>query len=111
MRNSPMAQSHTPGKSFEWLPITTLASGMDLRLPIHRVVGAQPGPTLGITAGIHGDEYLPIEVVRQLIQQLDPAQLSGTIVAIPVVNPLAIESQTRNTPIDMNNLNRVFPGD
>ncbi len=106
-----MMQSRTPGKSFEWLPITTLASGMELRLPVHRVVGVQAGPTLGVTAGIHGDEYLPIEVVRQLVQQLDAAQLRGTVIAIPVVNPLAIESQTRNTPIDMTNLNRVFPGD
>jgi predicted deacylase len=46
-----------------------------------------------------------------VVQQLDPAQLSGTVIALPVVNPLAIESQTRNTPMDMLNLNRVFPGD
>lgn len=106
-----MTESTSPGKSFSWLPVTTLASGMELRLPVHRITGAQPGPVLGVTAGIHGDEYLPLETVRQLVQQLDPAQLSGTVVAIPVVNPLAIESQTRNTPIDMLNLNRVFPGD
>jgi hypothetical protein len=84
---------------------------MELRLPLHEITGAQPGPTLGITAGIHGDEYLPLETVRQFVTALNPAQLSGTILAIPVVNPLAIEAQTRNTPIDMNNLNRVFPGD
>lgn len=106
-----MTQSNTPGKSFSWLPVTTLASGMELRIPVHRIVGAQPGPVLGVTAGIHGDEYLPLEAVRQLVQQLDPSQLRGTVVAIPVVNPLAIESQTRNTPLDMLNLNRVFPGD
>lgn len=101
----------TPGKTLEWLPVTTLANGMELRLPVHRITGAHPGPVLGITAGIHGDEYLPIEIVRQIVQQTDPAQLHGSIIAIPVVNPLAIESQTRNTPMDMLNLNRVFPGD
>jgi hypothetical protein len=106
-----MGQTKTAGKSFSWLSVTTLASGMELRIPVHRIVGAHPGPTLGITAGIHGDEYLPLEVVRQMVAQIDPAQLHGTIIAIPVVNPLAIESQTRNTPIDMLNLNRVFPGD
>ena len=93
-----------------WLPVTTLASGFELRLPVHVITGAQPGPTLGITAGIHGDEYLPIEAIRRVVEQLDPAQLSGTVLAIPVVNPLAIEAQTRHTPIDMQNLNRVFPG-
>ena len=100
-----------PGKSFSWINVTTLASGMDLRLPVHRISGAQPGPVLGITASIHGDEYLPIEVVRQVVTQLDPAQLRGTVLAMPVANPLAFEAQTRNVPIDMLNLNRVFPGD
>jgi predicted deacylase len=88
-----------------------LASGVELRLPVHVISGEKPGPTLGVTAGIHGDEYLPIEAVRRLVQQLDPAELSGTVIAVPVVNPLAIESQTRHTPTDMQNLNRVFPGD
>lgn len=103
--------STTPGKTFRWIPVTTLASGMELRLPLHEITGARPGPVLGITAGIHGDEYLPLEAVRQFVTALDPTQLSGTILAIPVVNPLAIEAQTRNTPVDMTNLNRVFPGD
>jgi predicted deacylase len=103
--------TNTAGKSLSWLNITTLASGMQLRIPVHRVTGAHPGPVMGLTAGIHGDEYLPIEVVRRVVTETDPAKLHGTILAIPVVNPLAIESQTRNTPIDMTNLNRVFPGD
>ncbi len=101
----------TPGKSFSWLDVTTLASGMPLRLPLHRVTGAAPGPILGLTASIHGDEYLPIEVVRQVVAQLDPGQLRGEVIAMPVANPLAFEAQTRNTPIDMLNLNRIFPGD
>jgi predicted deacylase len=100
-----------PGKEFMWLPVTTMASGMELRLPVHIVTGAKPGPTVGYTAGIHGDEYLPLESMRQLIEGLDPAQLAGTIIAVPVVNPLAVEAQTRHTPTDMQNLNRVFPGD
>ncbi len=106
-----MFKSEIAGKRFDWLPITTLASGMELRIPVHTVTGARPGPVLGVTAGIHGDEYLPLEAVRQLVEQLDPAELSGTVIAIPVVNPLAFETQTRNTDVDMLNLNRVFPGD
>jgi predicted deacylase len=106
-----MPSQTSPGKSLEWIDVTTLASGMPLRLPLHRIVGAQPGPALGITASIHGDEYLPIEVVRQIVTQMDPTQLRGTILAMPVANPLSFEAQTRNVPIDMLNLNRVFPGD
>ncbi len=104
-------QPRTPGKEFMWLPITTMASGMELRLPVHIITGAKPGPVVGYTAGIHGDEYLPLEAMRQLVQGLDVAQLAGTVIAMPVVNPLAIEAQTRHTPTDMQNLNRVFPGD
>ncbi len=100
-----------PGKSFSWLDVTTLASGMMLRLPLHRITGAAPGPVLGITASIHGDEYLPIEVVRQVVTALEPVQLHGTVLAMPVADPLAFEAQTRNVPIDMLNLNRAFPGD
>lgn len=106
-----MLKSDSPGKRFTWLPVTTLASGMELRIPVHIVTGSQPGPTLGITAGIHGDEYLPLAAVREVVQQLDPGQLKGTVIALPVVNPLAIETQTRHTTTDMLNLNRVFPGD
>lgn len=104
-------KARTPGKEFFWLPITMLASGMELRVPVHVITGAQPGPTVGYTAGIHGDEYLPLEAMRQLVTGLDPATLAGTVIAMPVVNPLAIEAQTRHTPMDMQNLNRVFPGD
>lgn len=104
-------ETRAPGKEFMWLPVTVLASGMELRLPIHIVTGAKAGPVVGFTAGIHGDEYLPLESMRQLVEGLDPAQLAGTVIAIPVVNPLAIEAQTRHTPVDMQNLNRVFPGD
>lgn len=103
--------SGAPGKEFFWLPITTLANGQELRLPVHVITGAKPGPTVGYTAGIHGDEYLPLVSLREFVQGLDPAELAGKIIAIPVVNPLAIEAQTRHTPMDMQNLNRVFPGD
>jgi predicted deacylase len=108
-----MAQQaiYPAGKGLTWLPVTTLASGVELRLPLHHVIGAHPGPALGITAGIHGDEYLPMEVVRQVVTGIDPSSLHGSVLAIPVMNPLAFESQTRNTPHDMVNLNRVFPGD
>ncbi len=99
------------GRTLKWLPVTTLASGMELRLPVHQVMGALPGPVLGVVAGIHGDEYLPVEVVRRLVTGLDPQSLRGTVLAVPVANPLAFEAQTRNTPIDMVNLNRIFPGD
>lgn len=97
-------------KTFREIPVTTLANGHRLALPVHEINGHYPGPTLGMTALIHGDELLPNVIFRKLWQELDPAQLRGKIIMIPVANPLALESFTRNTPLDMSNLNRVFPG-
>ncbi len=98
------------GKKLEWIHVARMASGMDLRVAVHVVQGASDGPTVGITAGIHGDELVPIEVVRSVVNSIDPQRLCGRIVAIPVANPLAFEAFTRHTPTDMHNLNRVFPG-
>lgn len=95
----------------DMLPVATLANGHRLELAVHEVRGAEAGPTLGITAAIHGDEPLGVEVVRRVLADLDPAAMRGTVVAMPVVNPYAYQSNTRNTPLDMSNLNRVFPGD
>ena len=97
-------------KQYEEIPITTLANGYHLALPLHRVVGARPGPTLGLLALIHGDEPLPNVILQKVLAKLDPAQLSGTVLILPVANPLAYEALSRNTPLDMTNMNRIFPG-
>jgi len=83
---------------------------MDLKVAVHLLEGPTDGPTVGITAGIHGDELVPIEVVRRVVENIDIGLLRGRIIAIPLANPLAFEAFTRNTPTDMLNLNRVFPG-
>ncbi len=103
--------SRQPGRYLRWLEIATLATGAPLRLALHEVVGAQPGPTFGLSAAVHGDEVHPIEVVRRCVETVDPARLRGRILALPVVNPLALEWVSRHTPLDDQNLNRVFPGD
>jgi predicted deacylase len=100
----------TLATSYEQIPVTTLASGRELFIPLHRLEGRTPGPTLGLSAVVHGDEPLTNEVVRQVLASIDPAQLRGTILAVPVANSLAFESLTRHTPIDQLDLNRNFPG-
>ena len=97
-------------KQFEEIHITTLASGYRLALPIHRITGDQPGPTLGLTALIHGDEPLPAVIIHRLLNEVDPTQLKGSLLMMPVANPLAYETLSRNTPLDMTNMNRIFPG-
>jgi len=97
-------------KVFEEIPVTTLASGYQLALPVHRVTGSRPGPCLGMTALLHGDETLPNAVFRRVLEELDPSKMRGALLMLPVCNPLAYEALTRNTPLDMLNLNRLFPG-
>ncbi len=90
--------------------VCTMASGFELKLTIHKITGSQPGPRLGIMAVEHGDEILPIEVIRQVLDQIDPAKLKGSVWALPVSNPHAFETLTRNNPIDMLDLVRWYPG-
>lgn len=97
-------------RHYEEIPVTTMASGHRLTLPLHRLVGDKPGPTLGMLALIHGDEPLPNAVLRRVVAEVDLAKLNGSLLIMPVANPLAYEGQTRHSPIDGINLNRYFPG-
>ena len=111
---SATATSQKPGRSHRWAPVTTRASGETLSLAIHTLHGAQAGPTLGLFSTSHGDEAFTVQVIKAVLDRLDPAKLRGTIRALPVGNPIAFESFTRSTGQGMNtdktNLNRVFPG-
>ena len=93
------------------VPVATLASGAELRVLIHEVTGgAGEGPTLGLSAGLHGDEHVSTEILYRLLERFDATRLKGRLLIVPVANPLAYEAITRHTPLDMQNLNRVFPG-
>ncbi len=99
----------SPKTAFSWLPVTTMADGSELRLPLHTLKGAKPGPTLGLTALIHGDEALPsIAILRRVFELIDPSELSGSVLAVPVCNPLGAGSNSRNTPLDGANMNAAF---
>jgi len=96
-------------RTFEWIPVTTLASGAELRVPLHTLAGAQPGPMLGLSALVHGNEPVPsIGIIGAVLERLDPAELRGTVVAAPVLNPLGYAAMLRHTPEDGMNLNGAF---
>ena len=99
------------GYSVERIPVTRLSNGHDVELVVHVIRGSKDGPKLAMFGGIHGDEPLGTEAVRRVLQQIDPEQIAGTIVAVPVANPYAFEAGKRVTPVDGLNLNRIFPGD
>lgn len=99
----------TTARSFEWLPVSRLASGAELRLPLHTLRGAHDGPTLGLSALIHGNEPLPsVGILRALLERIHPAELRGTLLVAPVLNPLGSAGMSRHTPEDGLNLNAAF---
>ncbi len=73
------------------------------------VRGAKLGPTLCITAGVHGDELNGVEIARRVFTATDPAQLAGTLIVLPIVNAAGFRSGSRYLP-DRRDLNRSFPG-
>lgn len=67
------------------------------------------GPTVLVLAGNHGDEYEGQVAALRLLQALQPAEVSGRVIVIPVLSPAASKANTRNWPSGAN-FNRSFPG-
>jgi predicted deacylase len=89
---------------------TQRLAGLDV--PVITVTGARPGPRLTVIAGVHGCEYSSMAGLRSFVHDLDPEQLSGSVVAVPVLNLPSFWARTPFVvPDDGKNLNRCFPGD
>ena len=78
--------------------------------PVNILCGSNDGPTLWVQGAIHGTEIGGSIGVLRLFSKINPARMSGTIVAVMAANPMAFRAQARNTPFDGENLNRLFPG-
>lgn len=83
--------------------------GRPIVCPVVVVRGQQPGPVVGITAAVHGNELNGIDAIHALLKELDPQTLVGTVVAVPVVNVPGYLSNER-TFNDRQDLNRLMPG-
>jgi len=91
------------------LPVTETYLRQGSSMPVHIVHGRRNGPSLFVSAAIHGDELNGIETVRRLMTQKRLASMAGTLYAVPVVNIYGFMSNTRYLP-DRRDLNRFFPG-
>ena len=77
--------------------------------PVLAVNGAEEGPVLCLTGAVHGDELNGIEIVRRVVHHLDPAELKGAVIGVPIVNLHGFRRASRYLP-DRRDLNRFFPG-
>lgn len=91
------------------LDIAKLHTRTKIEVPIIIERAKEPGPTILITGGIHGDEINGVEIVRQVIARKINKPTKGTIICIPILNIFGFLNANRAFP-DGRDLNRVFPG-
>jgi uncharacterized protein len=91
------------------LPLSMLSTHTQVALPVRVIHGKRPGPCLLVTAAVHGDELNGVEIIRRLLRRPSVRRLTGTLIAVPIVNVYGFISYTRYLP-DRRDLNRSFPG-
>jgi hypothetical protein len=116
-----MAQRIDEGPDFDRYPLQSVTSldyvigasskGEEISLPIEVIVGRRREPRLVAVAGVHGDEIDGIAALQDAWRMVDPTELRGTLLVVPVANPPAMEAGTRCGPEDGLDMNRIFPGD
>ena len=80
-------------------------------IPVAVVHGAKPGPVLALVSGAHGTEYASIIALEKLIAMLNPAEISGTVIIVPLVNIASFERKVPHVnPVDDKSMNRWYPG-
>ena len=79
-------------------------------VPAGVLVGG-PGPTVLLTAGVHGDEFEGPVALLKLLHRLEPEDVRGRLIVLPALNAPAVRDSSRVSPLDGANLNRAFPGD
>jgi uncharacterized protein len=81
------------------------------QIPVVVVNGARPGPVLALVSGAHGTEYASIIALEKVIARLDPAEVSGTVIVLPLVNlPSFLRKVPHVNPVDEKSMNRFYPG-
>lgn len=91
------------------IPIARLPTQGTQRLAVEVLNGASDGPRLWLSAAIHGDELNGLEIIHRVLRRIDPGELAGSLLAVPIVNVFGFLHQDRYMP-DRRDLNRSFPG-
>jgi uncharacterized protein len=91
------------------LPVSVMSDHTPITMSVHVIHGKHPGPTLFVSAAVHGDEVMGVEVVRRLLRAPSLDTMRGTLLAVPIVNTFGFLNHSRYLP-DRRDLNRSFPG-
>jgi predicted deacylase len=91
------------------IPLPSLANNSEVGMPVEIIRGLKDGPTLLLTAAIHGDELNGVEAIHRILKSKLLNELSGTLICVPIVNVYGFNSKSRYLP-DRRDLNRCFPG-
>ena len=93
--------------------VIAVPAGVDAatNIPVAVIHGAKPGPVLALVSGAHGTEYTSIIALEKLIGMLNPAEISGTVIIVPLVNIPSFEQKVPHVnPVDGKSMNRMYPG-
>ena len=91
------------------LPVSVLSDHTPVHLSVEVVHGRRPGPVMFVSAAVHGDEVIGVEIARRLLRTPLIDRLRGTLMVVPIVNSFGFLNRSRYLP-DRRDLNRCFPG-
>lgn len=90
----------------------TGCDGKTVTFPYYVIAGNEDGPTICITSGVHGTEYPGIGANLKLYHDINPEDVKGVIIGVPICNMGSFTSKVPFVnPLDGKNLNDTFPGD
>lgn len=99
-----------PGIHKFYISVPSTPLGVPWQVPCIVLKGSKPGPTLGITAALHGDELNGTNTIFKVFDKIkSEKKFAGTLVAIPIVNVAGYMLNQREY-IDGKDLNRSMPG-
>ncbi len=91
----------------------TVPPGVDAgtEIPVVVIAGKKPGRVVALVSGLHGTEYASILALESVIGRIDPEQLTGTVIVVPLVNVASFEQKVPHVnPVDRKSMNRYYPG-
>lgn len=91
------------------LEMAKLYDFTEMKIPVHVIRGKEDGPTMFISAAIHGDEINGVEIIKRVLKNKSLKNIKGTLILVPVVNVFGFNTKSRYLP-DRRDLNRSFPG-